>query len=119
MKVFLLFIILFLKFQAKNLDIEYYVKSVQKQREKVDNKIINKTKNPFYKKSHKNRAKVKIKLEAIFNKQAKINSKWYAAGDKIYRYKIIKITKDEVQLISNKKNLFLKIDTLDFFKGNK
>ncbi len=39
-----------------------------------------------------------IELEAIFGKSAFINGKWYRVGDKIGKYKIIKIGRDSVSL---------------------
>jgi hypothetical protein len=42
-----------------------------------------------------------IKINAIFNKKAFINGRFYSVGDKIRNYKIIKVTNDTIWIKNN------------------
>ncbi len=71
----------------------------------IDSKEINKIKNPFvviYKKQlDKNgtkKRKIVYKLEAIFDKKAMINGKWYKKYSKIGAYKLVKVRQNSVLL---------------------
>ena len=48
-----------------------------------------------------------LSLEAILNKSALINGKWYKIGDSLYGYTITKIDIKSVALIKNKKTTIL------------
>ena len=50
-----------------------------------------------------------LKLHAIFNDRAKINSKWYKTGEKIGDYTLKKIKRSSVTLASKDQNLELNI----------
>ena len=49
----------------------------------------------------------KFSLEAILNKSALINGKWYKEGEKIYGYKLEKVNLKTVLLTKGKKQLLL------------
>jgi len=51
-----------------------------------------------------------LKLNAIFNKKALINNRWFSEGNVINGYKIIKIYSQEVLLKKDDKFLILKFD---------
>jgi hypothetical protein len=57
------------------------------------------------KKIHKHSSK--IFLEAILNKNALINGKWYKEGEKVYGYTIKKVNLKSVLLTRGKKQLLL------------
>jgi len=60
------------------------------------------TSTPVIKKVHKG-----LFLEAILNKSALINGKWYKVGDEVYGYKILSIEAKSVELKKNKKRKIL------------
>ena len=59
-----------------------------------------------YKKVTKHRA-MHLRLEAILNKSAMINGKWYKQGISIYGYKLKKVNRESILLIHKNKKLFL------------
>jgi len=77
-----------------------------KKEESVDGKKVSKKKvhhTRYVKKSHSK----KLFLNAILNKSAMINSKWYKEGDKVYAYKLAKVNLTSVVLKKNNKKIFL------------
>ena len=73
----------------------------------IDPKEIKKIKNPFvviYKnqldKNGTKKPKIVYKLEAIFDKKAMINGKWYKKYSKIGAYKLVKVRQNSVLLRS-------------------
>ncbi len=49
----------------------------------------------------------KLSLEAILNKSALINRKWYKEGEKVYGYKLEKVNLQSVLLTRGKKQILL------------
>ena len=49
----------------------------------------------------------KLSLEAILNKSALINGKWYKEGEKVYGYKIEKVNLQSILLTRGKKQILL------------
>jgi len=49
----------------------------------------------------------KLSLEAILNKSALINGKWYKEGEKVYGYKLEKVNLQSVLLTRGKKQILL------------
>jgi len=49
----------------------------------------------------------KLLLEAILNKSALINGKWYKEGEKVYGYKLEKVKLKSILLTRGKKQLLL------------
>lgn len=64
--------------------------------------------------ANKTVAPIKFSLKAIFEGGALINGKWMRLGDTVHGYKIEKIEKNKVFLVSGKKQ-----KTLHIFKGGK
>ncbi len=127
-KIFLIFMLFFPNFllSATGLNLGNDTKQYDKIFEKisetrvgVDTKTINKIKNPFiviYKKTKDGnktkKPKIVYKLDAIFNRRAMINGKWYKKYTKIGVYKLIKIKNRSVLLRSpnTSKELFIRKD---------
>ncbi|MFK5881867.1 MAG: hypothetical protein QM482_06600 [Sulfurospirillum sp.] len=123
--IFILFLPAFL-FSSANLNLGNNTKQYNKIFERISEtrigvaaKTINKIKNPFvviYKKAgdtnKTKKAKIIYNLDAIFNKKAMINGKWYKKRAKIGAYRLIKIKKRSVLLRSQntKKELFIRKD---------
>lgn len=61
---------------------------------------------PRYKKVVKRRS-IRFRLDAILNKSAMINGKWYKQGSYVYGYKVVKIGRDSVVLTRKDKKLLL------------
>jgi hypothetical protein len=76
---------------------------VNEMQQKKSVKVIKKIKKETIKNS------VKLYLDAIFNNIAYINSKPVKVGDRIYGYKVVKISFDRVILVKNGKIKILKI----------
>ncbi len=82
----------------------------------IKNKEIEKIKNPFiviYKQSadgNKTKKKIVYVLDAIFDKKAMINGKWYKIYSKIGTYKLVKIKKSSILLrnTDRTKELFIR-----------
>jgi len=51
--------------------------------------------------------RINFRLDAILNKAALINGKWYKEGSYIYSYKIAKVNRKTVLLVHENKNIFL------------
>ena len=49
----------------------------------------------------------KLSLEAILNKSALINGKWYKEGEKVYGYKLEKVNLQSIVLTRGKKQILL------------
>ncbi len=77
----------------------------EKQKVKLNKNTVYKThipSKPTIQKVHKG-----LFLEAILNKSALINGKWYKVGDKIYGYTVVNINAKSVELVKNKKKKIL------------
>ena len=80
---------------------------------KTDDSKLSKTKKGIspaaysrYKKVSKRRT-IHFKLEAILNKSAMINGRWYKQGSYVYGYKLAKVDRKSVLLIRKNKKLLL------------
>jgi len=51
--------------------------------------------------------KFKLTLNAIMNKSAMINGKWYHMGDKVYGYELAEVNLNNILLIKKKKKILL------------
>jgi hypothetical protein len=110
--------------------VDEQIEAIKLPRKGIDNKKIAKLKDPFiYLKKKKGKTKrrstyrgtkysksgakkvraysSKISLEAILNKSALINGKWYREGEKVYGYKLEKVNLKTVLLTKGKKQLLL------------
>ncbi|MEN4052239.1 MULTISPECIES: hypothetical protein [Sulfurimonas] len=110
--------------------VDEQIEAIKPPRKGIDNKKISKLKDPFiYLKTKKGKKRKKstyrsrksstsgskkvrtysskISLEAILNKSALINGKWYREGEKIYEYKLEKVNLKTVLLTKGKKQLLL------------
>jgi len=79
---------------------------------KEDKKVLKSTKKSskrIYKRSHfvKKHYGKKLHLEAILNKSALINQRWYKEGQWVYGYKLIKVNRTSVVLQKQNKKLLL------------
>jgi len=77
-----------------------------KKEESVDGKKVPKKKTYHTRYVKKNHSK-RLFLNAILNKSAMINSRWYKEGDKVYSYKLAKVNQTSVVLKKNNKKIFL------------
>lgn len=59
-----------------------------------------------YKKVFKHRH-IYLKLDAILNKSAMINGKWYKQGSYVHGYKLVKVNRKSILLIRKNKKLLL------------
>jgi len=113
--------------------VDEQVEAIKPPREGVSNRDISKLKDPFIflhakkakkrarspyrrysKKSSKHRVQThssKISLEAILNKSALINEKWYHEGEKVYGYKLEKVNLQSILLTRGKKQILLSTET--------
>jgi hypothetical protein len=73
----------------------------------------------FVKKSVKKTNNINLKLEAIFDDMAKIDSVWYKKGDKIDTIIVQEITNDKVILNDNGKKKILSIKSKNILKVTK
>jgi len=109
--------------------VDEQVEAIKPPRKGIENRKIAKLKDPFIyvkKKSKKKKRTVyrgrkyskvgskkvythssKLSLEAILNKSALINGKWYREGEKVYEYKLEKVSLKTVLLTKGKKQLLL------------
>ena len=109
------------------------VEAIKPPREGISNKDISKLKDPFiflHAKKAKKRAKSpyrryskssskkqtlihpsKISLDAILNKSALINGKWYQEGGKVYSYKLEKVNPQSILLTRGKKQILLSTES--------
>ncbi|WP_457745245.1 hypothetical protein [Sulfurimonas sp.] len=104
------------------------VEAIKPPRVGISNQAISKIKDPFIflvkKEEHVNGKKVpkrklrhthyirkshfrKLSLDAILNKSAMINNKWYKEGDKVYSYELSKVNRMSVVLKKQNKQLLL------------
>ena len=112
--------------------VDEQVEAIKPPREGVSNKDISKLKDPFiflhvkkakkrakspYRKYSKSSSKKrithssKISLDAILNKSALINGKWYQEGEKVYSYKLEKVNLQSILLTHGKKQILLSTET--------
>ncbi len=111
---------------SKYPDIDKLIEKVKVQREGLEQKEIQKLKNPFIdekkltkiiKIEKKKRAFKKIhhkkvyRLYAIFDDRAKINGRWYRKGSRVGSYKLIAIEGKRVLLKRGKRTLTLFLHT--------
>ena len=107
--------------------VDEQIEAIKPPRKGVSNSAISKLKDPFiflhakkgkkrvrsYRKYSKTTSKKvrthssKISLEAILNKTALINGKWYKEGEKVYGYKLEKVKLKSILLTRGKKQLLL------------
>jgi len=81
-----------------------------KKKDKKKKEVIVKAKAPYkkhYRRSRKTTTSHRLKLEAILNKSALINGKWYKEGAKVYSYRLSKVKLKSVLLTKNKKTIIL------------
>ncbi len=108
--------------------VDEQVEAIKPARVGISDKDISKIKNPFiflhknddsklsgakkgispasYKKVVKRRT-LHFRLEAILNKSAMINGKWYKQGSYVHGYKLVKVDRKSVLLIRKNKKLLL------------
>jgi hypothetical protein len=113
--------------------VDEQVEAIKPPREGISNKDISKLKDPFIflhakktkkrarspyrrysKSSSKHRIQThssKISLEAILNKSALINGKWYKESEKVYGYKLEKVNLQSVVLTRGKKQILLSTES--------
>ncbi len=113
--------------------VDEQVEAIKPPREGVSNKDISKLKDPFiflhpkkatkrvrspYRRYSKSSSKKqvlthssKISLDAILNKSALINGKWYQEGEKVYGYKLEKVNPQSILLTRGKKQTLLSTET--------
>lgn len=125
-KLFLLLLVLFTtKIFANELSwVDEQIEAIKPPREGIENKEILKLKDPFVylhpkkvkkvqpttvSKKHTRRVTRKIrtysrkfKLEAILNKSALINGKWYKEGSKVHEYTLQKVNRNSIILTRGK-----------------
>lgn len=124
-----LLIILSLNLFANELQwVDEQINAIQPPREGIRKSKVNSIKSPFIflKKETSSKAKVKkvtktkraniisksekrLRLEAVINKSALINGKWYKLLDRVGKYKLIDITKENVILSFKRKKLLLSL----------
>lgn len=77
---------------------KYYIKSKRTKIETINTNL-----------KPKSKPKIKFKLKAIVSNHVLINNKWYMIDDKVGKYKITKISENNVLLTYEKKDLNLKL----------
>ncbi|QOP45419.1 hypothetical protein [Sulfurimonas paralvinellae] len=110
--------------------VDEQIEAIKPPRKGISIKDISKLKDPFiflhakkakkrvrspyrrYSKSSSGKRKVqtyssKLQLEAILNKTALINGRWYKEGEKVYGYKLEKVNLQSVLLTQGKKQILL------------
>jgi len=109
--------------------VDEQVEAIKPPREGISNKNISKLKDPFiflhakkakkrtrspYRRYSKKRVLThssKISLDAILNKSALINGKWYQENEKVYGYKLEKVNPQSILLTRGKKQILLSTET--------
>ncbi len=113
--------------------VDEQVEAIKPPREGISNKDISKLKDPFiflhakkakkrtrspYRRYSKSSSKKqvlthlsKISLDAVLNKSALINGKWYQEGEKVYSYKLEKVNHQSILLTRGKKQILLSTES--------